>query len=98
MMHLSDYMIGCNIRELAEYARIILYMLSYPYLLENVSALRLYNRKKYKYDVSKFRNIDDYIFIIDTTNQYYPEIDNCGVVIKVYEKATNKFVWEFEPR
>ena len=78
-----------------DYIRKLILIASYPHVLEKDQTLREEIWYDYNlYDVTRFRNWNDFSFEIDTSHcQRYPEIYQS--VVTIIEKSSNKAVWKF---
>ena len=87
-------MIGSGTERVVAYIKMLLYLASFKELLNQSAALRDYVEiRNNKYDISLFKNIDNYNVIFDSstnTNNY----NNLGGTVVVLEKETGKSVWK----
>ena len=76
------------------WAKMLMLIASYDYVLDNDEGLRKYICYNYNaYDVHKFREWNNYYYEFDTSRcQCHPELYRS--VIRIYEKQTNEQVWK----
>lgn len=80
------------------WAKMLMLIASYDYVLDNDEGLRKYICYNYNaYDVHKFREWNNYYYEFDTSRcECHPELYRS--VIRIYEKQTNEQVWKIGVR
>lgn len=78
-----------------KYIRILMYLISFNYLKENIKLLReFFEIDKNNYDFTKFRNPFNYVIHLDVT-QRRNEFSNQGTVVYIVDKKYDKVVCKF---
>lgn len=91
----GDLMTDFDYEVFNDYIRKLMLIASYPHVLNEDEYLRDEIWFQYNdYDVTKFRNWNNYAFDVDTSHCIgNPHV--CGSVVTIIEKTTGKPVWKF---
>ena len=95
VMHDGDLTSDSDYEVFYDYIRKLMLSASYPHVLSADKYLRDEIWLQYNdYDVTKFRNWNNYAFDVDISHcKGHPHV--CGSVVTIIEKATGKPVWKF---
>ena len=94
LLYLDISMIGSGTERVVAYIKMLLYLASFKELLNQSASLRDYVEiRNNKYDISLFKNIDNYNVIFDSSTNTN-NCNNIGGTVVVLEKETGKSVWK----